>query len=57
VNPAIPGDAAVTLQDVSVSETKGFVGTKITFFPFLNLVLEGEFATINTYSVRLNVGF
>lgn len=57
VNPAIPGDTAVTLQDVSVSETKGFVGTKITFLPFLNLVLEGEFSTINTYSVRLNVGF
>ena len=57
VNPAVPGDAAVTLQDVSVSETKGFVGAKISFLPVMNLVLEGEFATVNTYSVRLNVGF
>lgn len=56
-NPAVPGDTAVTLQDVSVSETKGFVGAKIAFLPVMNLVLEGEFSTVNTYSVRLNVGF
>lgn len=56
-NPAIPGDTYVVLQDVSVSETKGFVGAKISFLPVVNLVLEGEFATINTYSMRLNIGF
>ncbi len=50
-------DPAIALQDVSVNETKGFVGAKISFLPVMNLVIEGEFATVNTYSVRLNVGF
>lgn len=55
VNAANP--VAVVLPDVSVSETKGFVGAKISFLPVVNLVIEGEFSTVNTYSVRLNVGF
>ncbi len=50
-------DPSIVLQDVSVSETKGFVGAKISFLPVMNLVLEGEFSTVNTYSLRLNVGF
>lgn len=56
-NPAIPGDTAVVLADVSVNETKAFVGAKISLFYIFNLVLEGEFATVDTYSARLNVHF
>lgn len=47
----------VTLEDVSVSKTKGFVGAKISLFYIFNLVLEGEFANVNTYSARLNAHF
>lgn len=50
-------DLSVTLQDASVNETKGFVGVKLSFLPVMNLVVEGEFATVNTYSLRLNIGF
>lgn len=47
----------VTLQDESLTEGKGFVGAKITFFPLLNLVVEADFAKVNSYSARLNLHF
>jgi hypothetical protein len=47
----------VTLQDESMSEGKGFVGCKITFFPLMNMVLEADFAKVNSYSLRLNLSF
>ncbi len=50
-------DPLIVLQDVSVNKTKGFVGARISFLPVLNIVAEGEFATVNTYSLRLNLSF
>jgi hypothetical protein len=47
----------VTLQDVSLQEGKGFIGFKLTFFPFMNLVAEADFAKVNSYSGRLNIHF
>lgn len=47
----------VTLQDESMTEGKGFVGCKITFFPLMNMVLEADFAKVNSYSLRLNLSF
>jgi hypothetical protein len=47
----------VTLTDESLSEPKWFVGTKITFFPLMNLVIEADFAEVNSYSARLNLHF
>jgi len=47
----------VTLTDESLSEPKWFVGSKITFFPLMNLVLEADFAKVNSYSARLNIHF
>jgi hypothetical protein len=47
----------VTLQDESLSESKGFVGCKITFFPLMNLVAEADFSKVNSYSARLNIHF
>jgi hypothetical protein len=47
----------VTLTDESLSEPKWFVGTKITFFPLMNLVIEADFAEVNSYSARLNIHF
>ena len=47
----------VVLQDENMSEGKGFVGCKITFFPFLNMVAEADFAKVDSYSLRLNLSF
>lgn len=47
----------VTLKDESLTEGKGFVGAKITFFPLMNLVVEADFAKVNSYSARLNLHF
>jgi len=47
----------VDLKDESLTEGKGFVGCKFTFFPLMNLVLEADFAKVNSYSARLNLHF
>lgn len=47
----------VNLKDESLTEGKGFVGLKITFFPLMNLVAEADFAKVNAYSARLNLHF
>ncbi len=40
-----------------IRKSKAFVGLKTKIFPFVNLVLEGDFSNINEYSARLNVNF
>jgi hypothetical protein len=47
----------LNLQNVSLSESKWFVGCKLTFFYFINLVAEADFAKVNSYSARLNMHF
>jgi len=47
----------VNLTDESLTEDKLFVGCKITFFPLMNLVVEADFAQVNSYSARLNLHF
>jgi hypothetical protein len=47
----------VTLQDESQNESKWYLGCKLTFFPFMNLVAEADFAKVNAYSLRLNLHF
>jgi hypothetical protein len=47
----------VTLQDESPNESKWYVGCKLTFFPLMNLVVEADFAKVNSYSARLNLHF
>ena len=49
--------AAVKLQDESMNESKWFLGFRLTFFPFMNMVAEADLATVNAYSLRLNVHF
>jgi hypothetical protein len=46
-----------TLKKEDLAMTKGFVGTKIKIFPFVNLDVEGSFSNITEYSARLNVNF
>jgi hypothetical protein len=50
-------DPLVNLQDESLTEGKGFIGCKISFFPLLNLVVEADFAKVSSYSARLNLHF
>ncbi|MDH4163539.1 MAG: hypothetical protein OEW15_12725 [Nitrospirota bacterium] len=45
------------LQEEKISENKAFVGCKFTFFPLMNLVVEADFAEVNSYSARLNLHF
>jgi len=45
------------LTKEDIMKSKGFVGTKIKVFPFINIVLEGDFSNISEYSARLNVNF
>ncbi len=52
---ALPAGAGLKKEDIS--QTKSFVGAKITFFPLMNLVAEADFAKVNAYSLRLNIHF
>ncbi len=45
------------LQEEKLTESKGFLGCKITFFPLMNMVAEVDFARVNAYSLRLNLHF
>jgi len=48
---------SITKKEESQNEGKGFIGCKITFFPLMNLVVEADFAKVNSYSARLNLHF
>jgi hypothetical protein len=50
-------DSSVPLQEEEITETKGFVGMKLSLLPVLNIVAEADFASINMYSFRLNLHF
>jgi len=55
-----PQGSAVTVANLKkedITETKEFIGAKITFFPLLNLVAEADFSKVNAYSLRLNLHF
>ncbi len=54
-HPRIAITPALAKEDIT--KTKFFVGTKIKIFPFVNLVLEGDFANVKEYSARLNLNF
>ena len=45
------------LQKEDITKTKFFVGTKMKIFPFVNLVVEGDFSNVKEYSARLNINF
>jgi hypothetical protein len=50
-------DASNTFSDRSSSVTRSYAGVKVSFLPFMNLVVQADFAEVNSYSLRLNVGF
>jgi hypothetical protein len=45
------------LQKEDIRKSKAFIGAKVKIFPFINLVLEGDFSNIKEYSGRLNINF
>ena len=49
--------AGTRLQNEDLRKSKAFVGLKAKVFPFVNMVLEGDFSNIAVYSARLNVNF
>ncbi|HXY61945.1 MAG TPA: hypothetical protein VEJ22_03320 [Nitrospirota bacterium] len=44
------------LTKEDITETKGFVGCKLSF-GLINFVAEADFATVNSYSLRMNLHF
>jgi len=50
-------ESGLGLSDVSATENRTYVGVKVGFFPFLNLVAQADFAELNSYALRLNVSF
>ena len=47
----------INLKDESITQGKGFIGCKFSFFPLMNLVVEADFAKVSSYSARLNLHF
>lgn len=50
-------NAGLGLADHDSSEMRSYVGLRAGFMPLLNLVAQADFSVVNSYSLRLNVGF
>jgi hypothetical protein len=50
-------NAGIGLADHDTSETRSYLGVRIGFMPLLNLVAQADFSVVNSYSLRLNLGF
>jgi len=50
-------NAGLGLADHDTSETRSYAGLRIGFMPLLNLVAQADFSVVNSYSLRLNLGF
>jgi hypothetical protein len=51
------GTPLIPLETENITKSKFFVGTKVKVFPFVNLVVQGDFSNVKEYSARLNVNF
>ena len=50
-------NAGLGLADHDTSETRSYAGLRVGFMPLLNLVAQADFSVVNSYSLRLNLGF
>lgn len=50
-------DAGIGLADADESVTRTQVGLKMALLPIVNVVAQADFAAVNSYTLRLNVGF
>jgi hypothetical protein len=51
-----PNGSVPSITQADITETKGFVGCKLSF-GLINFVAEADFATVNSYSLRMNLHF
>lgn len=50
--------ASLSLSSHDASETRGYLGMRFGFLPFMNLTAQADFSsTISSYTLRLNLGF
>jgi hypothetical protein len=52
-----PSVAGVNLEKEDLTETKPFLGLKVSFLPIFNIVAEADFGKVEAYSLRLNLHF
>lgn len=50
-------NSGLGLAKEDISETKTFVGLKLSLLPVLNVVAEADFAAVDAYTFRLNLSF
>ncbi len=50
-------DPDINLEKEDISKTKAFVGMKLSLLPIFNIVAEADFASVNMYSLRINLHF
>jgi hypothetical protein len=50
-------NAGIGLSDVSQAMLRSHVGLKVAVLPIANVVAQASFATVNSYTLRLNIGF
>lgn len=47
----------LTLNERDTTQTRSYIGAKVGFLPFMSLVLQADFAEVDSYSFRLNIDF
>ncbi len=48
---------SLSLSDRNTSQTRSYLGMRVGLLPFLSVTAQADFAEINSYSLRLNLGF
>lgn len=50
--------SSLTLDSRDSTETRGYLGMRVGFLPFMNLTAQADFTSaVNSYTLRLNLGF
>lgn len=47
----------IDLSDRNTSQTRSYLGMRVGLLPFLSVTAQADFSEINSYSLRLNLGF
>ncbi len=50
-------DTITQLSDRDTSQTRSYLGMRVGLLPFLSVTAQADFAEVNSYSLRLNLGF
>ena len=49
--------AGLGFEDYDDSQTRSYLGMRVGLLPFMSVTAQADFAEINSYSLRLNLGF